>query len=38
LSGKTEIEHAATFADGVKVQKIIDAAHASNETGGLVRI
>lgn len=28
--GKTEIEHAATFEDGVKVQKVIDAAHESN--------
>lgn len=38
LGGKTEIEHAATFADGVKVQKILDAAHESNETGCLVKI
>ena len=32
-SGKTEIEHAATFTDGLKVQKILDAAHESNESG-----
>ncbi len=38
LSGKTDIEHAATFEDGVKVQKILDAAHESNETGCLVKI
>jgi predicted dehydrogenase len=38
LSGKTEIEHAATFEDGVKVQKVLDAAHESNETGCLVEI
>lgn len=36
--GKTEIEHAATFEDGVRVQKILDAAHESNETGRAVRI
>jgi predicted dehydrogenase len=38
LSGKAEIEHAATFEDGVKVQKVIDAAHESNETDCLVKI
>lgn len=38
LQGKTEIKHAATFADGVKVQKVIDAAHESNETGCAVKI
>jgi predicted dehydrogenase len=38
LEGKTEIENAATFEDGVKVQKVLDAAHASNETGCLVKI
>lgn len=35
---KTEIPHAAAFTDGVKVQKIIDAAHESNETGCAVKI
>ena len=35
---KTEIEHAANFADGLKVQKILDAAHESNETGCLIKI
>ncbi len=38
LSGKTEIEHAATFEDGVKVQKVLDAAHESNDSGCLVKI
>jgi predicted dehydrogenase len=38
LSEKTKIEHAATFEDGVKVQKILDAAHESNEKGCLVKI
>jgi predicted dehydrogenase len=38
LSGKTEIEHAATFEDGVKVQKVLDAAHESNDKGCLVEI
>jgi predicted dehydrogenase len=36
--GKTEIEHAATFADGVKVQKVLDAARSSNESGAIVKI
>ena len=38
LSGKTEIKHAATFEDGVKVQKVLDAAHESNEKGCLVKV
>ncbi|HEY0459593.1 MAG TPA: Gfo/Idh/MocA family oxidoreductase [Pyrinomonadaceae bacterium] len=38
LSGKGEVEHAATFEDGVKVQKVLDAAHESNQTGGVVKI
>jgi predicted dehydrogenase len=38
LDGKTEIEHAATFEDGVKVQKVLDAAHESNEKACLVKI
>lgn len=33
LNGKTEIEQSATFADGLKVQKILDAARESNTTG-----
>ena len=37
-SGKTEIEHAATFEDGLKVQKIIDAAHESNRKKCAVKI
>lgn len=36
--GKTEIEHAATFADGLEVQKVIDAAHQSNASGFIVKI
>ena len=36
--GKTEIEHAATFEDGVKVQKVLDAARESNETGCAVKM
>ena len=38
LNGTTEIEHASTFADGVKVQKVLDAAHESNEKNCAVRI
>lgn len=37
-SGETEIEHAATFEDGLKVQKVIDAAHESNKKGCAVDI
>ncbi len=36
--GAAEIKHAATFADGLKVQKVIDAAHESNEKGMLVKV
>ncbi len=36
--GKIEIEHAATFEDGIKVQKILDAAHESSENGAIVKI
>lgn len=38
LSGKTVIEHAATFEDGVKVQKVLDAAHESDEKGSVIKI
>ncbi len=37
-AGRTEIEHAATFADGLKVQEVIDAAHKSNESDCVVKI
>ncbi len=37
-NGKTEIEHAATFEDGLKVQKVLDAAWESNEKGCVVKI
>ncbi len=36
--GKTEIKHAATFEDGLKVQKVLDAAHESNEKGCAVKL
>jgi predicted dehydrogenase len=36
--GKTEIEWAATFEDGLKVQRVIDAAHEASSTGCSVRI
>lgn len=32
------IEHAATFADGVKVQRVLDAARESDLTGRVIRI
>ncbi|MBP7476259.1 MAG: Gfo/Idh/MocA family oxidoreductase [Pyrinomonadaceae bacterium] len=34
-NGETTIEHAATFADGVRVQSVLDAARRSNSTGRL---
>ncbi len=36
--GKSEVEHAATFADGLKVQKILDAAREANASGCRVEI
>lgn len=35
--GESAIEHAASFADGVKVQKVLDAARESDRTGRAVR-
>lgn len=37
-NGKTSIEHAATFEDGLRVQKILDAARESNKKGVVVKI
>ncbi len=37
-AGKTEIEHAATFEDGLKVQKVLDAAHESHKKKCIVKI
>jgi predicted dehydrogenase len=37
-NGRLTIEHAATFEDGLKVQKVIDAAHESNRNGCMVKI
>jgi predicted dehydrogenase len=37
-SGATSIDHAATFADGVKVQKVLDAARRSNGSGCVERV
>jgi len=37
-TGKTEIEHAATFVDGLKVQEVLDAARQSDETGAVVKL
>ena len=36
LGGKTEIEHAATFEDGLKVQRVLDAARESDRTGSKI--
>lgn len=35
---KNEIKFAATFEDGLKVQKVLDAAHESNDTGCAVKL
>ncbi|MEO6050902.1 MAG: Gfo/Idh/MocA family oxidoreductase [Pyrinomonadaceae bacterium] len=37
-SGQTTIDHAATFADGLEVQRILDAARESDRTGGCVAV
>lgn len=37
-SGSRNIEHAASFADGLRVQRIIDAARESDRTGSVIRI
>jgi predicted dehydrogenase len=37
-AGKQEIEHAATFADGLKVQVVLDKATESNKRGCAVKI
>ncbi len=36
--GKTEIKHAATFEDGLKVQKVLDAARESDKNGCAVKV
>jgi len=33
-TGKTELEHAATFADGLAVQRVLDAARESAAADG----
>jgi predicted dehydrogenase len=38
LNGETSIEHAATFEDGLRVQKVLDAAHESNAKGCLIKL
>ena len=37
-AGRRVVEFAATFEDGVRVQRVLDAARASNETGCSVRL
>ena len=37
-NGQTVIEHAATFADGLRVQRVLDAARESDATGRLFSI
>ena len=36
--GKTEVENAATFEDGYKIQLLLDAARKSDETGAVVKL
>ena len=37
-SGSREIEHAATFEDGVSVQKVLDAARESDAAGRCINL
>ncbi len=37
-NGETSIEHAATFADGLRVQRVLDAARESNTLGRAISI
>lgn len=37
-NGETTVENAATFEDGYKVQLALDAAHASNASGCIVKV
>ena len=38
MKGETRIEHAATFADGLRVQKVLDAARESDKSGAVVKL
>ncbi len=38
VNGETEIKHAATFADGLRIQKVLDAAHESNTKQSMIKI
>lgn len=38
LQGKTSIENAADFEDGRQVQRVLDAARASNRSGRVIRV
>lgn len=38
LEGKTSIKHAATFEDGLQVQKVLDAARESNQSGCIIKL
>lgn len=37
-AGKTELAHAATFSDGVRIQRVLDAARESDKTGRSVAV
>lgn len=37
-SGMSKLEHGATFEDGIRVQRVLDAARESNSTGCIVRL
>ena len=37
-SGATSIEHAATFADGLRVQRVLDAARESDAAGTRIAV
>ena len=37
-NGRPTVEHAATFEDGVRVQRVLDAARASNAKGTVIKV
>ncbi len=36
--GKTKVEHAATFEDGLRIQKVLDACRESNASRSMIRL
>ena len=38
LKGETEVKNAATFDDGLQIQKVLDAARESDKTGTIIKV